>query len=82
MDNYFGQVDYRRVLAAYMDSPVKISALRYLPTWLTHIDLLNSSFALPGLTVRYPSSDCCYHILKPGAHRTEGLSYPLKVDIS
>ena len=70
------------VLASCMDGLVKINALVYLRTWLTLIDLFNSSFTFPSLTVRYPSSDCYYHISRPLAHCTEGLSYLLKVDVS
>ena len=82
MDKYFGDDEYWKGTVAYKDGRVKICALRYLLTWLMHIDLLNGSFAFPGLTVRHPSSDCCYHILKPSAHRTEFLSCPLKLDVS
>ena len=86
MDKDSGKDMYRMDLAASMNSPVKINGLRYSLAWLTRIDILNSSFTFPGLNVRYPSKDCCYHLspshVESLAHRTEGLFSPLKVDVS
>ena len=61
MDKDSGKDVYRMDLAASMNSPVKINGLRYSLAWLTHIDLLISSFTFPGLNVRYLSNACCFH---------------------